>query len=62
MGALIDTSILIAAERGQLDLTALLTEYVGERFGNYIQSLTQAEFIYLSHLLPAFLVDNVVDG
>ena len=35
MGALIDTSILIAAERAQLDVKALLTEHAGERFGNY---------------------------
>ena len=44
MGALIDTSILIAAERGQLDLTALLTEHAYENFG--LSAITATELLH----------------
>ncbi len=47
MGALIDTSILIAAERGQLDLTALLTEHAYENFG--LSAITATELLHGVH-------------
>ena len=47
MGALIDTSILIAAERGQLDVKALLTEHAYENFG--LSAITATELLHGVH-------------
>ena len=47
MGTLIDTSVLIAAERGQLDLSALLTTYADESFG--LSAITATELLHGVH-------------
>lgn len=47
MGALIDSSVLIAAERGQLDIGALLTGYAEEDFA--ISAVTASELLHGVH-------------
>lgn len=47
MGALIDSSVLIAAERGQLNLEALLAEHAEENFA--ISAVTASELLHGVH-------------
>ena len=47
MGALIDSSVLIAAERGHLDLERLLDEYGDEGFA--LSAITAAELLHGVH-------------
>lgn len=47
MGTLIDSSVLIARERGQLDLEAVLAGYVEEEFG--ISAITASELLHGVH-------------
>ena len=47
MGALIDSSILIAGERGQIDLGALLAEHAEESFA--ISAVTASELLHGVH-------------
>jgi predicted nucleic acid-binding protein len=47
MGALIDSSVLIAAERGQLDLEALLAEHAQEDFA--ISAISASELLHGVH-------------
>ena len=47
MGTLIDSSVLIAAERGQLDLEPLLARYAGEDFA--ISAVTASELLHGVH-------------
>jgi tRNA(fMet)-specific endonuclease VapC len=47
MATLIDASVLIAAERGQLDLDALLAEHAGEEIA--IAAITASELLHGVH-------------
>jgi tRNA(fMet)-specific endonuclease VapC len=47
VGALIDSSVLIAAERGQLDLERLLDEHADEDFA--ISAITASELLHGVH-------------
>ena len=47
MGALIDSSVLIAAERGTLDLESILQEYVEEDFA--LSAITASELLHGVH-------------
>ncbi len=47
MGALIDSSVLIAGERGQLDLEALFARYAEEDFA--ISAVTASELLHGVH-------------
>jgi len=47
MGALIDSSVLIAGERGQLDLEALLAEHAQEDFA--ISAVSASELLHGVH-------------
>lgn len=47
MGTLIDSSVLIAAERRQLDLEALLASYADEDFA--VSSITASELLHGVH-------------
>ena len=49
MGALIDTSVLIAAERGQLDLNQLLQTHEGDEVS--ISAVTASELLHGAHRL-----------
>ena len=47
MGALIDSSVLIAAERGTLDLESILRDYVEEHFS--LSAITASELFHGVH-------------
>ena len=47
MGTLLDSSTLIAAERGQLDLETILAEHAGEEFA--ISAITASELLHGVH-------------
>jgi tRNA(fMet)-specific endonuclease VapC len=47
VGTLIDSSVLIAAERGQLDLEVILAERAGEEFA--ISAITASELLHGVH-------------
>lgn len=49
MGILIDTSVLVAAERSQLDLDPLLTKFGGEEIA--ISAITASELLHGVHRL-----------
>ena len=51
MGALIDTSVLIAAERGLLDLEALLNSHAKESIA--ISAITASELLHGVHRLKS---------
>jgi tRNA(fMet)-specific endonuclease VapC len=51
MGAVIDSSILVAAQRGQLDLVAALTDHREERF--VISAVTASELLHGVHRVPS---------
>lgn len=47
MGTLIDTSVLIAGERGQIDLEAILTAHAEEDFA--LSAVTASEMLHGVH-------------
>lgn len=51
MGKVIDSSVLIAAERGQLDLAAALTDHRDESFA--ISAVTASELLHGVHRVPS---------
>lgn len=51
MGLLIDTSVLVAAERGQLDLAAALGDHRDENFA--ISAVTASELLHGVHRVAA---------
>jgi tRNA(fMet)-specific endonuclease VapC len=51
MGKVIDSSVLIAAERGHLDLAAALTDHRDESFA--ISAVTASELLHGVHRVPS---------